>query len=314
MTIFLSFCEIILFMTLFLSIYLAQNISTTKAVFVPKGNISFIIAYLNKQNAQILPVVDKIILRMIGKPQAGWIDLKTTLMSKGDFLYRLTSAKAYTKQIMIYPGETSEVVLKILADNYDLSFEKLKLFYEQKAPFKEGVIIPETYNIPIGISEKELIKYLINSSLRIHKKLSKKIFRVYDEKQWKKYLTIASIIQKEAGNNKEMSLVSSVIYNRLKKGMKLQMDGALNYGKFSHQKITPKRIKTDESRFNTYKFEGLPPYPVCLVSLDAIKAAIKPQKSDFLYFIRDKSSKNNSHIFTKTYTEHVNEINRQRKL
>ena len=53
-------------------------------------------------------------------------------------------------------------------------------------------------------------------------------------KKWFKILTIASIIQKEAANDAEMPLVASVIYNRLDKGMRLQMDGTLNYGIYSH--------------------------------------------------------------------------------
>ncbi len=306
--------EILLLIILSLAIYFAQNITTTKAVFIPKGNISEIISYLDKQNFKLSPTIDKYFVRLIGKPQAGWIEMGKTSMSRGDFLYRLTKAKAYTKQVIIYPGETIDFVLKTLASEYKLSLDELRENYEALAPFEDGVIMAETYNIPVGISERHLIGYLVNSSLYQHKKMSKKIFKEYDQKKWKHYLTIASIIQKEAGNNEEMPLVSSVVHNRLKKGMKLQMDGALNYGKYSHIKITPKRIKEDETRFNTYKYEGLPPYPVCAVSVGAIKAAISPAKSEYLYFMRDKSDKSKGHVFTKTYAEHIKEIKRQRKL
>ena len=61
------------------------------------------------------------------------------------------------------------------------------------------------------------------------------------------------------------------------------MDGVLNYSKYSHTKITPKMIKEDTSEYNTYKNRGLPSNPVCAVELTAIKAAIFPIKSNYLY-------------------------------
>ena len=100
-------------------------------------------------------------------------------------------------------------------------------------------------------------------------------------------------------------IVSSVIYNRLKKRMKLQMDGTLNYGRFSHVKVTPSRIREDKSEYNTYKIKGLPPYPVSSVSKDAIFAAIFPKKTEYLYFVKSKKSK---HTFSRTYKEHIKRI------
>ena len=92
--------------------------------------------------------------------------------------------------------------------------------------------------------------------------------------------------------------------------MRLQMDGTLNYGLYSHTKITPERIRNDESSYNTYKFEGLPKEAVCNVSLDAIKAAISPAKTDYLYFMRDKST--GKHIFTTNVKDHNKAVDAQR--
>lgn len=152
--------------------------------------------------------------------------------------------------------------------------------------------------------------YLVNSSKKAHSELSNKIFGEYNEKKWFKILTVASIIQKEAASNDEMPLVASVIYNRLDKGMRLQMDGTLNYGIYSHETITPDRIKTDMSEFNTYLNDGLPPTPICSVSINAIKAAINPAKTEFLYFVLDKKTK--KHKFSKTLTEHNENVTKQR--
>jgi UPF0755 protein len=120
------------------------------------------------------------------------------------------------------------------------------------------------------------------------------------------------VIQKEAASVEEMPLVSSVVYNRLQKGMPLQMDGTLNYWQFSHDKITAQKIRNDKSYYNTYVHKGIPQHPVCAVSLDAIKAAIFPAKTNYLYFVRNK--KTQTHLFSSTYKEHVNHINTQKRI
>lgn len=121
-----------------------------------------------------------------------------------------------------------------------------------------------------------------------------------------KKIILASIVQKEAANIEEMPLIASVIFNRLKKGMPLQMDGALNYQEFSHAKVTKERIKTDNTPYNTYKFKGLPKNPVGSVSLEAIRAVVFPKKTNFLYFVKMPDKK---HAFSATYKEHLKNIN-----
>ena len=92
--------------------------------------------------------------------------------------------------------------------------------------------------------------------------------------------------------------------------MKLQMDGTLNYGKYSHLKVTPKRIREDTSIYNTYKHKGVPKLPVCNVSFDAIRAAIFPKKTDYLYFMKNKKG---MHDFTRYYSTHLKNIKRATK-
>ncbi len=286
-------------------LYLSYPIKTTEIVKIPNGSVSKIILYLNRKNFDV-GNADKYLIYFFGSPQFGWIDMKRTVMSKGDFLYKLTHSKAPLIKITLVPGETKEIFFKEIAKNYDLSYEKLLLFYEKSAPYPDGVIIPESYKLPLGINEEKLIRYLINFSLKKHKEMALKYLKRYDQKEWfTKYVTIASIIQKEAADKEEMPLVSAVIYNRLKIGMKLQMDGALNYGKYSHIKVTKKRIREDSSPFNTYKYEGLPPYPVCSVSEEAVKAAVFPAKKNYLYFVK---SKDNKHLFTDSYKKHLRNI------
>ena len=218
--------------------------------------------------------LDSLLLRIIGSPQSGWIDINTTYLSKGDFLYKLTRAKAALRTITLIPGETTYIFFNQLSNNLNLDREVLQNVYDFNSKQKEGVFVPNTYSIPLGITESELIKLLLAKSSSQMKELSIKFFGTYDEKKWFRYVAMASVIQKESANIEEMPIVSSVIHNRIKKGMKLQMDGTLNYGKYSHIKVTPRRIREDTSVFNTYKHKGIPSIPICNVSFEAIKAAI----------------------------------------
>jgi UPF0755 protein len=207
--------------------------------------------------------------------------------------------------VTLIPGETVTIFLDQLAERFGMKRELLAKAYKEAAPLPDGVIWPDTYHVPMGISEVQLIRYLVTTSMRKHRHLAKKFFGQYNQTQWFRYVTIASIIQKEAADVHEMPIIAGVIYNRLKKGMPLQMDGALNYGRYSHVKVTKRRIERDGSRFNTYKFRGLPPWPVGSVSLAALKAAVKPAKTDYLYFVKGKDGK---HIFTKRYSAHLKAI------
>jgi UPF0755 protein len=288
--------------------HLSRPINATKVTYIPQGSIGQIISYLEQKKFYLSPSIDKYLLYFIGQPQSGWIDIGETRPSRGDFLYKLSNSKAAMNEIKLIPGETIDVFLYQISKKYKLSYKKLMRYYLKYSPIRDGLIVPETYHIPMGIGERHLILYLINYAWKKHKKTSMKIFGEFDKNSWYRYLTIASIIQKEAANKDEMPLVSSVIYNRLKKGMKLQMDGTLNYGKFSHIRVTAKRIKEDKSKYNTYINRGLPQYPVSSVSNEAIFAAIFPKKTNYLYFVK---SKKGEHVFSKTYKEHMANIKRK---
>ncbi|NOQ31922.1 MAG: endolytic transglycosylase MltG [Helicobacteraceae bacterium] len=296
--------SIILLIVLSLIYYLNQKVYSPKALYIPKGSINKIVTYLEKRKFRVTKL-DSFLLRFIGQPQSGWIAIAETNLSRGDFLYKLTTAKAPMQNITLVPGETTTIFLNELASKYSLNRKLLQKYYIKYTPILEGAIVPNTYSLPIGITEKQAVRILLSQSLRKMKKWSQKIFGTFNIDKWFQFVTIASVIQKEAASNEEMALVSSVIYNRIKKGMKLQMDGTLNYGKYSHQKVTPYRIRNDKSKYNTYKYKGVPHLPVCNVSLEAIKAAIFPATTNYLYFMK---SKNGTHDFTRYYSTHLRNI------
>ncbi|MGM0518723.1 MAG: endolytic transglycosylase MltG [Campylobacterota bacterium] len=301
--------EMFLIISIIVLFYLTKPISTTKVLYIPKGSTNYIISYLNNSGFE-LNIIDKIALRSMGYIQSGWIDIDANNLTKMDFLYRLTTSKAALKNVTLIPGETSYFFLKKLAKKFNLSQEKLEQTYEKYAFKKDGNILADTYSLPYGMKEVHMILYLLNQTNQKYEAFSKKIFGIYNKKNWFHYLSLASVIQKESATVDEMPIVSSVIHNRLKKGMRLQMDGTLNYGKYSNTRITARKIREDDSSYNTYKNRGLPKHPVCAVGLNAIKAAIFPVKSDYLYFVRD--NKTGLHKFSSSYTEHKSNIRANR--
>ena len=220
-------------------------------------------------------------------------------------MYKLAYAKAALQDIILIPGETTYIFLNQLSEGLNLDRKVLQYHYDKLTPIAEGAFVPNTYKVPLGITEQVLMKTLLDKSSIQMQELSNKLFGSYNKKKWFHFVALASVIQKESANNTEMTFVSSVIYNRIKKKMRLQMDGTLNYGKYSHVKVTPKRIRQDTSIYNTYRNRGVPSIPVCNVSFEAIRAAVFPAKTDYLYFMK---SKNGTHDFACNYSTHLRNI------
>lgn len=287
---------------------MSSSVFYPSVVNIPKGSISTIITHLQKNNLDANKL-DEFLLRFFGLPQSGWIEINPTninySVSKGSLLYQLTNSKAALKEIKLIPGETMHFFIEDISSTLGLNKQDLWNAYYENTNYPDGVIYPDTYKVPFDIGPRYLMNYLISQSMKQHKKNAIKILGRYDEKQWFNYMTIASIIQKEAATKEEMPLISAVIYNRLKAKMALQMDGSLNYGEYSHQKVTPQRIRNDKSVYNTYKYKGIPPYPVGSASMDAIIATIRPAKVDYLFFVKNAQG---VHSFSNTYKKHLEKI------
>jgi UPF0755 protein len=303
------FLKLSLFLVIAFTIYISIPIKTTQTVTLPKGSITKIIHHLKEQGYDLSMIDTYILAYFLKQPKSGTLIIGEGSMRRIKFLQRLSSAKEAIDIITLIPGETKEIFLEELAKKEHLNLEELQKYYNQFSHYKEAGIVPDTYHLSKKSTEQTIMKTLIKQSEKRYKKLALKHLKKYEVEEWLEILTIASIVQKEAANNQEMPIIASVIYNRLKIDMPLQMDGTLNYGKYSHIKVTPKRIKEDTSGFNTYANKGLPPYPICAVSIYAINATLNPQQSHYLYFMRNK---NGVHDFTNSYKEHLENIDRAR--
>lgn len=284
--------------------YLFSTVTSPKIVYIPKGSVFKSISHLQDEGVNLYKI-DAFVLRVLGHPQQGWIDLKEEKMSRIEYLYALTTAKAATRQITLIPGETTAIFLQQLADELSLDMDALTKAYKRHASYKEGNFVPDTYSIPNEIDEETLILHLLNESDKTMKEWAESYDIPYTKEKWLPIVTKASVIQKEASSLSDMPYVSSVIDNRIKEGMRLQMDGTLNYGEYSHQKVTARRIRTDRTPYNTYKNKGLPLYPVCNVSREAIDAALHPKQTDYLYFVRGKDGE---HVYSSYFSTHRQNI------
>ncbi len=278
---------------------------------VPQGSLKKVFFSLKEQGVDI-NALDWLFLRLMGMPKKGYIDMGDGALRKGDFLVRLIKGKVALRSVTLIPGETRYFFTQILSETYQLEISELNDAYESIAPrlngsvIEDGVILPDTYHLPLGENAFKIMQALIGQSLKKHEALSKQWLGYYHKEEWFEKIILASIVQKEAANIEEMPLIASVIFNRLKKGMPLQMDGALNYQEFSHIKVTKDRIKNDSTPYNTYRFKGLPKNPVGSVSIEAIRAVIFPKETNFLYFVKMPNKK---HAFSATYKEHLQNIN-----
>lgn len=163
----------------------------------------------------------------------------------------------------------------------------------------EGFLFPETYFfLPETTPEEMVAKMLVTfdtktQALRAEGKSGKSFFEI---------LTMASILEGEVKTDADRKLVSGIFWKRIESGMRLQSDATLDYilqsGKIQH---SGRDLETD-SLYNTYKYEGLPPGPVCNPSLSALEAALHPTDSSYLYFLSDPQT--GKTYFAKDFEEH----------
>ena len=113
-------------------------------------------------------------------------------------------------------------------------------------------------------------------------------------------IMVASLIEREAGNDEERAKIASVIYNRLEKGQRLQIDATVQYalGK-TKERLYSKDLKV-KSPYNTYLHDGLPPTPICSPLIASIKAALYPADTDYCYYVL-KSKGSGAHNFAEDY-------------
>lgn len=191
-------------------------------------------------------------------------------------------------------------------ETIELGFEFEEMIPENPLRFRrlEGYLFPDTYDFYVNENVDSVIKkFLRNFQNRVFPELYEKIRdagMTLDEA-----VTLASVIQKEASVKEEMYIVSSVFHNRIENqsaGLpRLQSDVTIFY---VEENIKPYQTRTTQDiydAYNTYVCEGLPVGPICSPGVLAIEAAVKPQKTEYYFFVTDKTGK---YYYSKTLPEH----------
>lgn len=141
---------------------------------------------------------------------------------------------------------------------------------------EEGKYFPDTYLVPKQMTIDEVRKLM-------RKTFDQKVPNITNEQ-----LTIASLVEREARKAEDRPLVASVIWNRYKIGMKLDIDATIQYALGFWKKDLTIQDLAIRSPYNTYTNPGLPPTPICNPGLSAINATINPATTDYLYYLTDK--------------------------
>lgn len=169
----------------------------------------------------------------------------------------------------------------------------------------EGFLYPNTYSIPLGYDAEETIDLFLNSfKENVVEKIDKD--EIYKDYSLYEILTIASLIEEEARFDDEKPIIASVIYNRLEQDMLLQIDATVQYILDEKKQRLLYRDLDIESPYNTYLNKGLPPGPICSPGDKAIRAALNPADTDYLFYF---ALANGEHVFTESYQEHLRKQN-----
>jgi UPF0755 protein len=170
----------------------------------------------------------------------------------------------------------------------------------------EGYLFPETYRLPKNLEPLEVARILVEQFQEVWQEIAPLARR--RDFSMKDVVTLASIVEKESGVPEERPLIASVFLNRLERGMRLETDPTVIYGIPDFDGNLRRRHLDDEDNpYNTYRIFGLPPGPIASPGADALRAVVNPAQTDYLYFV---SRNDGTHVFSRSYREHTNAVNR----
>ena len=167
----------------------------------------------------------------------------------------------------------------------------------------EGYIYPATYQIFPGTSPHDIVTMLLDA-------FNSKVMPVYNASNTTDpidyVVTMASVIEREAASEEEMPIVSSVFNNRLYEGRKLESCATVQYILGERKPVLSEEDTEIDSPYNTYRNKGLPVGPICSPGLAAIRAALYPEQTPYMYFVAAADGSRN--YFSETYAQHQEKV------
>lgn len=210
-----------------------------------------------------------------------------------------------TITVTVSPGDTVEIISQKLEQCGVISRDDFFSYLRQCRMNLEGLVFEGEYSIPIPSTPKEILSILLKPYEDWSETEANRFITL--GRTSKEIITIASMIEKEAAEDSERPVIAGVIYNRLKKNMKLQIDATVIYALGTHKsRLTYEDLKID-SPYNTYIIEGLPPGPICTPREASIEAALNPDMHSYFYYVLSAYG-SKKHLFAETYEEHLNNV------
>ena len=230
-------------------------------------------------------------------------------------LWNLVAGQRYYRKLTVPEGFTVSQVAARMARlgigtvDQDLALMSDANFLQQlhvPSISLEGYLFPNTYYFSRGTSPREVLSMMVSRFWHVMTPTWQSQSAVQGL-TLPQAVTLASIVQKEAGTSGDMPLVAGVFLNRLRNGMKLQSDPTVLYVLPGHHHLTASDLKI-ESPYNTYLHEGLPPTPIANPGAQALHAVLFAEKVPYYYFV--SAGPGSPSIFSRTLADHDRAISR----
>jgi UPF0755 protein len=192
------------------------------------------------------------------------------------------------------------------------------------APSLEGFLFPDTYRFPHHVTPEKILSTMVNRFRTVAGQVGIRLPAGPEQVMYaeipKGYMseiaqtvTLASLVEKEVSQDGERPVVAGVFQNRLAQNMPLATDPSVIYAALLENRYRGTIYESDlqfDSPYNTYRHAGLPPGPICNPGVAALKAAISPAHTDFLYFVADAQGHSR---FSATLKEHAQQVQSYRQ-
>lgn len=241
-------------------------------------------------------------------PTTAWQLLRNMQTGTGLVKHRLTIVNGWTFQdIRDAMAKENNFSAASVAQTDTQILQSLKADYSSP----EGLFYPDTYFFTWGNSEMTVFKVAYEKMQTTLQNAWKNRAPNLPYLNSYQALIVASLIERETSVDAEKPEIASVILNRLKKNMRLQIDPTVMYGlKKSFGASITKTDLQSKTPYNTYQITGLPPTPICMPSPSSINAALHPATTDYLYYV---ATGKGGHNFSKTFAEHEKQVAAYRK-